>query len=100
MLEDQGPPKTREELVDRLADLRMQGILDPGEESRLLHHYDELQEEADREKARLEPEFERRMKEDGQDAAADWLRNAASELGQRHGEATRRLTDQLRVVTG
>ena len=32
--------------------------------------------------------------------AADWLRDAASELGRRHGEATRAITDQLRVVTG
>jgi len=97
---DPSAPKTREELVDRLADLREQGILDFAEESLLLQQYDDMQRDVEEEKARLEPEYVRRRDEDGSDAADAWLANAAHDLGRRHGEATRRITEQLRVVTG
>jgi hypothetical protein len=97
---DPSAPKTREELVDRLADLREQGILDVAEESRLLQHYDEMLRDVEEEKARLEPEYLRRRAEDGEERANAWLADTARDLGRRHGEATRQITDQLRVVTG
>ena len=97
---DQNAPRTREELVDRLSDLRGQGILDIAEEARLLQHYDEMLRDVEEEKARLEPEYDRRCEADGKDAADAWLGEAARDLGRRHGEATRKITDQLRVVTG
>ncbi|MCL1636177.1 hypothetical protein M2650_16270 [Luteimonas sp. SX5] len=97
---DTSAPKTREELVDRLSDLREQGILDIAEESRLLQHYDEMLRDVEEEKARLEPEYLRRRDEDGEEKANEWLADVARELGRRHGEATRAITDQLRVVTG
>ncbi len=94
------PPKTREELVERLADLRQQGVLDANEEERLLAQFDAMLRDVNEQKATLEPEYKRRVRDDGLDKANDWLRDAASELGRRHGEATRAITDQLRVVTG
>lgn len=94
------PPKTREELVERLADLRQQGVLDANEEERLLAQFDAMLRDVHEQKATLEPEYKRRVRDDGLDKANDWLRDAASELGRRHGEATRAITDQLRVVTG
>lgn len=97
---DESAPKTREELVDRLTDLREQGILDIAEESRLLQHYDEMLRDVEEEKARLEPEYLRRRDEDGEEKANVWLAEVAQELGRRHGEATRAITDRLRVVTG
>jgi len=97
---DQDAPKTRQELVNRLAELREQGILDPVEETNILQHYERVMEEVEEEKSRLEPEFERRRDEDGIDAASAWLAEAARDLGRRHGEATRQVTDKLRVVTG
>jgi hypothetical protein len=97
---DESAPKTRQELVDRLADLREQGILDIAEEARLLQHYDEMLRDVEEEKARLEPEYLRRRCADGEDRANAWLAEVAGELGRRHGEATRFITDQLRVVTG
>lgn len=97
---DGAPPRTREELVERLADLRLQGILDTDEEARLLQQFDDMLRDMNEEKARLEPEYKRRLEDDGEDAANQWLREAATELGRRHGEATRSLTNQLRVVTG
>lgn len=93
-------PRTREELAERLADLRQQGVVDFAEESRLLAHYDAMLRDVEEEKARLEPEYMRRLGEDGKDAADAWLADAARELGRRHGQATREITDQLRVVTG
>lgn len=94
------PPKTREELVERLADLRQQGVLDANEGERLLAQFDAMLRDVNEQKATLEPEYKRRVRDDGLDKANDWLRDAASELGRRHGEATRAITDQLRVVTG
>lgn len=94
------PPRSREELADRLADLRGQGVLDPAEESRLLQHYDGMLRDVEEEKSKLEPEYERIRDADGQDAATAWLSEHVHELGRRYGEATRMITDQLRVVTG
>ena len=97
---DAAPPKTREELVERLADLRQQGVLDANEEDRLLSQFDGMLRDVNEQKATLKPEYDRRVREDGLDKANEWLREAAAELGRRHGEATRAVTDQLRVVTG
>lgn len=97
---DPTAPKSRAELVERLADLRQQGILDLAEEARLLDHYDAMARDVEDEKARLEPEYERRYAEDGEEKANAWLLEVAAEIGRRHGEATKAITDQLRVVTG
>ena len=97
---DAAPPKTREELVERLADLRQQGVLDASEEERLLAQFDGMLRDVNEQKATLQPEYQRRVREDGLDKANEWLRDTAAELGRRHGEATRAVTDQLRVVTG
>jgi hypothetical protein len=86
--------------VERLGDLREQGVIDVAEESRLLQHYDALQRDIEDEKARLEPEYVRRITDDGRDVADAWLAEAAHDMGRRHGEATRALTERLRVVTG
>lgn len=93
-------PKNRQELVDALGQLRVEGAIDEPEEGRLLRHYDELQASYQQELARAEPEYNRRVAADGKDAADKWLAETATEFGRRAGEATRRLTDQLRVVTG
>ena len=97
---DADAPRNREELVDRLADLRDQGILDAAEEASILGHFDRMIRDADDEKSRLEPEYLRRVETDGRDAADAWLREVAFEFGRRQGEVTRAITDRLRVVTG
>ena len=83
---DAAPPRTREVLVERLADLRQQGILDTSEEERLLAQFDGMLRDVNEQKATLEPEYKRRVRDDGLDKANDWLRDAAAELGRRHGE--------------
>lgn len=97
---DPTAPKSRAELVDRLADLRQQGILDIAEETRLLDHFDAMTRDVEEEKARLEPEYLRRRDQDGEEKANAWLTEVATEIGRKYGEATRAITDQLRVVTG
>lgn len=97
---DDTAPKSREELVERLADLCRQGVIDTAEESRLITHYDQLFRDMNDEKSKLEPEYNRRVREDGLEKANAWLRDIAADLGRRHGEATREITDQLRVVLG
>lgn len=93
-------PKTREELVDRLEDLQQQGVLDQTEAAQLLTQYDDMHRDVEEEKSRLEPEYRERLERDGKDDADKWLQEVAFDIGRRHGEATRRITDQLRVVTG
>lgn len=93
-------PRNRQELTERLGDLRQQGVLDATEEADLLRHYDDMLRDVEEEKARLEPEYLGRVEKDGEDSAKQWLAAAAEDLGRRHGEATRLLTEKLRVVTG
>lgn len=94
------PPRDRARLLQRLEQLRFDGVIGEDEENTLIRHYDELQRELQAEIARLEPEYKRCCRDEGKDAADRWLAGAARELGQRHGEATRRITDQLRAVAG
>ena len=42
-----------------------------------------------RERARLQPEYERRVRDDGKASADRWLREVAAELGRRAGEAAK-----------
>jgi len=93
-------PKTREELIEALGQLRVDGAIDVAEEGRLIRHYDELQRSFQEQVAQAEPEYRRRVEADGQESADKWLAETARELGRRAGEETRRLTDQLHVVTG
>ena len=93
-------PQNREELLEALTRLRAEGAIDEAEETTLIRHYDELQHEYKAELAKAEPEFLRRCEQDGKEAATKWLAGMAHELGRRQGEATRKITDQLRVVTG
>lgn len=97
---DTDAPRNRGELEERLADLRDQGLLEAEEESRILEHFDRMVRDTEEEKARLEPEYHRRVKEDGKDNADSWLKEVAFEFGRRQGEATRAITDRLRVVAG
>ena len=93
-------PTNRQELVDRLADLRQQGILDATEESDLIRHFDEMLRDVEAEKSLLEPAYLKRVAEEGEEPAKKWLVEQAEALGRRMGEATREITDRLRVVTG
>lgn len=93
-------PGNRVELADRLDDLCRQGMLDDAEAARLLQHFDALSRDMAGEKAALEPEYHRRLAENGKDAADAWLDATARDFGRRQGEATRAITEQLRVVTG
>jgi hypothetical protein len=93
-------PKNREELIEALGRLRVEGAIDVAEEGRLIRHYDELQSSFQLQMAQTETEYRRRVQEDGTPSADKWLSETARELGRHAGEETRRLTDQLRVVTG
>lgn len=93
-------PKNRTELVETLDQLRVQGLLEESEEATLLRHYDDMQREYKEQLARVEPEYKRRLEADGKNDADTWLAETVTELGRKAGEATRRTTDQLRVVTG
>lgn len=93
-------PRNREELAERLCDLRSQGVIDGNEETDLLQHFDIALRDINEQKAKLEVQYKQKIQDDGQDAADAWLRPLAEEIGEQHGRAAREITDRLRVVTG
>lgn len=90
----------RQALIERLGELRREGAIDAAEQESLLRHFDDMQRDLRDEIVRLQPEYMQRARTDGKDAADRWLTETAETLGRRFGEATRDLTDRLRVVTG
>lgn len=90
----------RQALIDRLDELRNEGAISATEHAELLEHFDSMQRDLREEMARLEPEYSRRLRDDGQPAADHWLTEVAEALGRHYGHATRRLTERLSVVTG
>jgi hypothetical protein len=47
--------------------------------------------------AAIAPEYERRIVQDGQTAADEWLASTAQALGKEHGAATRHVLGSLNV---
>ena len=50
---------------------------------------DDVRALMERERARLQPEYERRVRADGKASADRWLREVAADLGRKAGEAAR-----------
>lgn len=73
-----------------LAEMRSNDLINADDENALIRHYDD--QKASIEAAFLEflPEYQRRMREDGEAKANEWLAETAREIGQREGEAARR----------
>ena len=88
----------RRQWIDALDELVANGIIDTDDQNTLIRHYDEHRQSIDAELSRIVPEYQRRVAADGQALADDWLAETAREIGQRDGEGTRRLVDQLNVM--
>lgn len=88
----------RRQWIDALDELVTNGILDAEDQSTLIRHYDAHRQAIDEEFSRIVPEYQRRVAGDGQALADEWLAQTAREIGQRDGEGTRRLVEQLNVM--
>ena len=85
----------RQAWIEGLAQLRQQGAIDADDENTLIRHMDERLEAVQVELRALVPEYERRVEQDGRDAADAWLGERSRELGEREGADARRMVDSL-----
>ena len=85
----------RQAWIEGLAQLRQQGAIDADDENTLIRHMDERLEAVQVELRALVPEYERRVEQDGRDAADAWLGERSRELGEREGAVARRMVDSL-----
>lgn len=85
----------RQAWIEGLAQLRQQGAIDADDENTLIRHMDERLEAVQVELRALVPEYERRVEQDGRDAADAWLGERSREMGEREGADARRMVDSL-----
>ena len=92
-------PRSRQEFVESLGELRAQGALDVADEAAVLRQYDVLLADLKIEKKRLEAEFRERTDREGLDAAQAWLAEAAQALGRREGTRMRQLFQTIPALS-
>lgn len=88
----------RRDWHDSLDELRSEGFLDASDESLLIRHYDERARNLKEELDRLAPEYDRRIRQDGQDAADRWLSETAEAMGRRDAEESRRVLSSIAAI--
>lgn len=87
----------RQGFVESIGQLRNENIIDAADQDALVRHYDQHKLNLEEELARITPEYERRVREDGEEQANQWLAETARELGERDGRSTRQMVDGLSV---
>lgn len=93
-----GTEEDRHVYMASLAEMRANDLITADDETALIRHYED--QKASLEAAFLEflPEYQRRLREDGETSANEWLATTARELGRREGEAARKAIDGLTSV--
>lgn len=74
--------------LDMLGQWRREALIDEADETMLTRHYDDRTRDLEDAMARIGPEYDRRLREDGRESANAWLVEQATELGRADGEAT------------
>ncbi len=85
----------RRSWLDLIRQWRREGAIDDRDQGALERHYDERQAHVRQALAAIAPEYERRVREDGQAHADDWLRETARAMGREDGESTRRMLESV-----
>lgn len=95
-----GTEEDRRVYMASLAEMRANDLISAEDENALIRHYEE--QKASIEAAFLEflPEYQRRLREDGETSANEWLAATARELGQREGEAAGKVVNGMSANTG
>ncbi|WP_300620829.1 hypothetical protein [Dokdonella sp.] len=90
-----GTEEDRRVYMASLAEMRANDLISADDENALIRHYED--QKASIEAAFLEflPEYQRRVREDGEAKANEWLAETAREIGRREGEASRKVVDGL-----
>ncbi len=95
-----GSEEDRRVYLASLAEMRANDLISADDENALIRHYEE--QKASIEAAFLEflPEYQRRLREEGEEKANEWLAVTARALGQREGEAAGKIVTGLSANTG
>lgn len=83
--------------MDGLEELQQAGAIDADEQNMLIRYLDEHKRAMDEALAGIVPEYERRVAEDGQLEADQWLATTARALGEEHREQRQRVLGSLAV---
>ncbi len=81
-----------------LAEMRSNDLITADDETTLIRNYDEQKASVEAAFAQFLPEYRRRVREDGEAAANEWMAEAAREIGRQQGEAARNLVGGLTSV--
>lgn len=85
----------RQGWIDMVGQWRTETELSDADESALIRHYDEREQELATAMAEIATEYKQRLQDDGKTSANAWLAEAAAALGRRDGETTRRLFESI-----
>jgi len=81
-----------------LAEMRSNDLITADDETTLIRNFDEQKASVEAAFAEFLPEYQRRVREDGEAKANEWMAEAAREMGRRQGEAARKLVGGLSSV--
>ena len=90
-----GSEEDRRVYLASLAELRANDLLSVDDETALIRHYEDQKASIEAAFAEFLPEYQRRIREDGEASANAWMAETARELGQREGESARKAVDGL-----
>lgn len=90
-----GTEDERREYIASLAEMRANDLINADDENALVRHFDDQKASLEAAFAQFLPEYERRVREDGEAKANEWLAETAQEIGRRQGEDARRVVDNV-----
>lgn len=93
-----GTEEDRRVYLASLAEMRANDLIDADDENALIRHYEDQKASLEAAFLQFLPEYQRRVREDGEASANAWLAETAREIGRREGEAARKAVDGLSAV--
>lgn len=92
---DPGAGVPSERWHEALDQLRDADVIDAADQNSLIRHYNERAQNLKEELERITPEYLRRVQEDGEVSANQWLTETATAMGRRDAEETREVLSRV-----
>ncbi|MBO9661662.1 hypothetical protein [Dokdonella sp.] len=90
-----GTEEERRVYLASLAEMRANDLISADDETALARHYEDQKASLEAAFLQFLPEYQRRLREDGEASANAWLAETARELGRREGEAAGKVVGGL-----
>ncbi|MDH5822020.1 hypothetical protein QFW77_03295 [Luteimonas sp. RD2P54] len=81
--------------LEQIEQMRSEGLINADDEAALIRQLNDCQAAIEEALARIAPEYQRRVGEDGKESADAWLAATAREIGEREGAGMRRIFEQF-----